>query len=1317
MDEKQGRSSQSTWHLGRVLTVKLLLIIFALIGPWAAPRAYASTITVNSTDLAVVQSDGKCTLIEAMENARNANGGWVDCTAGSPASNIIELQAGQTYTLTGAWTNAGNPAALGLPIVTRTLTINGHGSTLTRGLNAGSFRVLYVYATSLSLNDLTIKDIVLPSGADGAVYNDNGTLNINRSTLKGTRVEAGGSGGGAITSRACSTAVLASCPATSQASLNLTDSAVDDNESLSASSAFGAGAGVNTYAVGSGAINTTTIVRSRFHANTATNQGAAVSNSAYDAGATSTTTIDRSSITANTTTGGTTPAFGGGIANFVGKVYTNGAANAVATMNITNTTIASNTAANSAAGDGYGGGIFNEVDCGFQASCGGGAAAHLTLRTVTMSGNTAGRDPGGLGRGGGIWSNDNDPMGSVDLTVRDLLMAGNVANGTAANCRLINTTLAPHGYNIASDSSCGASFNLFTDALINLAPLNFASFTYYQTPQSGSAAIDKTTCIVAEDQIGTARPIGLACDVGAIEANALGRRVNSDFNGDGRSDAGIFRPSVTPNALWYSTPSGGGEVFQIYFGTSGDIPVPADYDGDGKTDAVIWRPSTALWYGPRTGAGSIVIQLVMGQNGDIPVPCDYDGDGAIDPAIYRPSTGLWFGTRANGGTVVLNTNISVAAGDIPVPADFNGDGKCDPAIMRPGGGPGGTNLWYSVPSGGGTVFQIYFGAVGDIPVPGDYDGDGKGDAVIFRPSTGLWYGPRTGAAQIVTQVILGQNGDIPVPGDYDGNGATDPAIYRPGTGLFYGTNAAGNTVVLNTNLGLAASDIPTAQRPHEQAVYPYVFTPLTSANVPTDVTTGLMSTVVTADVTTRPAPEIAAQSPGSTLARQELSPVMARATPASGSGTSRLFTFTVSARNGSAGISAIHTIINSTLSGAGSCLVVYDPAAKTLQLADDAGTRWSSPLAVGGAGTITNSQCAVHAVGSSVSAVANTLTLVIPVTFDPSFAGPKTIYGLALNADGDSSGWQSLGTWTVPSARAPSVSLTPPLTSSGLAQTFAFTASAPNGSAGISAIHTIINSALSGAGSCFVAYDPAANTLQLGDNTGTRWSSPVVVGGAGTITNSQCAVHAVGSSVSAAANTFTLVIPVTFDPSFAGPKAIYGLALTAEGDSSGWHSLGTWTIPSAGAPSVSLTPPLSSAGLEQTFTFSASASNGPAGIIAIHTIINSTLSGVGSCLVAYDPAANTLQLGDDAGASWSSPVAVGGAGTITNSQCAVHAVGSSVSAVANTLTLVIPVTFDPSFAGPKTIYGLVLEAGGGGSNWQSLGSWTVASIVPNVIHR
>ena len=136
--------------------------------------------------------------------------------------------------------------------------------------------------------------------------------------------------------------------------------------------------------------------------------------------------------------------------------------------------------------------------------------------------------------------------------------------------------------------------------------------------------------------------------------------------------------------------------------------------------------------------------------------------------------------------------------------DFDGDHKTDLGALYRGLSPA-DSLWFALGTNGGGAFQIYFGATTDIPVPGDYNGDGKTDAVIYRPTTGLWYGPQTGAAQIVIQMNLGQAGDIPIPGDYDGDGTTDPAIWRPSTGLFFAVLSGGG--VKSTNFG-QTGDVP-----------------------------------------------------------------------------------------------------------------------------------------------------------------------------------------------------------------------------------------------------------------------------------------------------------------------------------------------------------------------------------------------------------------------------------------------------------------------------------------------------------------------------
>ncbi len=274
---------------------------------------------------------------------------------------------------------------------------------------------------------------------------------------------------------------------------------------------------------------------------------------------------------------------------------------------------------------------------------------------------------------------------------------------------------------------------------------------------ANASTTQRTATITAGGQIHT------VTQAGTVAPTA---RRPFDFDGDGKTDISIFRPSA--GEWWYSKSSNGGNA-ALQFGTSTDKLTPADFTGDGKTDIAFWRPSTGFWFVLRSEDSSF-LSFPFGTTGDVPFVGDFDADGKADPGVFRPSTLTWFISKSTGGTIIQTFG---ATGDLPVVADYDGDGKSDIAIYRPSVGE-----WWIQRSGNNSVYAFQFGNSTDKPVQGDYTGDGKADAAFFRPSNGFWFILRSEDSSFFS-VPFGTSGDVPSPGDYDGDGKFDTAVFRP----------------------------------------------------------------------------------------------------------------------------------------------------------------------------------------------------------------------------------------------------------------------------------------------------------------------------------------------------------------------------------------------------------------------------------------------------------------------------------------------------------------------------------------------------------
>ncbi len=546
-----------------------------------------------------------------------------------------------------------------------------------------------------------------------------------------------------------------------------------DNNSVSPTNTSGGGGGI--YNLGNLVLNRTSVNGNKVTAN---GSGAIGSGGGiYNLGAME---LNNSSVEGNTADGINSPVSvaGGGIYNgfqstatlnsstVSGNIgYGNGGGinnNSQATLNLNNSTVSNNQALTS--DKGIGGGIIN--------------FATINVNNSTIAANYARVSAPGVQTtfSAAVFNSKNSLYGDNAGALEATDFRGNL---TSAGYNLIENA------NFAVITGTTSGNILGQDA--QLLPLgNFGGSTKTQALRPTSPAIDKANnnFVTATDQRGRVRPFDNpqipnafdGSDIGAFERQRADVPLNAvfDFDGDNKTDIGIFRPSV---GQWWINRSSSGQTNALQFGVSSDKPVPADFTGDGKADVAVYRPATGEWFILRSEDNSYY-SFPFGTSGDVPVPADYDGDGKTDAAIFRESTLTWYIQKSSGGIDFIGFG---APGDKPVIADYDGDGKADIAITRVNNG---NREWWIRRSSDGQIRAISFGDGNDKAVPGDYTGDGKADIAFWRPANGNWFIIRSEDNSFYA-FPFGTSGDQPTPGDYDGDGKTDAAVFRPSNATWY----------------------------------------------------------------------------------------------------------------------------------------------------------------------------------------------------------------------------------------------------------------------------------------------------------------------------------------------------------------------------------------------------------------------------------------------------------------------------------------------------------------------------------------------------
>ena len=259
-----------------------------------------------------------------------------------------------------------------------------------------------------------------------------------------------------------------------------------------------------------------------------------------------------------------------------------------------------------------------------------------------------------------------------------------------------------------------------------------------------------------------------------------------DSNGNGVYDPGVDRVISS-----FTAPGG----YQ-----TGDLPVMGDWNGDGHTKAGIYRPSNGMWYLDANNDGVYdngdYAYQFGGLAGDMPVAGDWNAVPGVSGhksciGIYRSAGSVWLlDLNCNGVYEGSPTDaffpFGGLAGDVPVAGNWTG-GTTRVGVVRvyaPNGIPQGNPFFWVLDSADANAGPLatthqpapgafaFGGLPGDVYLTGDWNNSGAAKAGIFRSGAAgvqpfQWVLDANGAhTPDVVFNLFGLTGDVAVTGKW-----------------------------------------------------------------------------------------------------------------------------------------------------------------------------------------------------------------------------------------------------------------------------------------------------------------------------------------------------------------------------------------------------------------------------------------------------------------------------------------------------------------------------------------------------------------------